>query len=556
MTPPTDFTLRAERLAAAFPMHVVLDRRLRVVAVGEPLARCCPALTPDAEPGRALRLEQPALDWTWGSLLAHRERPLLLRTPRGLALRTLCVSDDDAGLCMLLCEPLVSHVRELTEHGLSPADFAPFSTAPELLQLVQVHLGALAEAKRQADQVSVQLVELRAAVDREASARRSRLDFLSAFLHQVQSAVSGDLGLLRHLGDTELDPDQSDSVATLVRSSHALLSVLRDVDDYTSLQFADFSSEVGPYDLHALFRDSVEQMRPDASDKGLSLALEIASDVPRYASGPARRVHQVLQQMLGNAIKYTAKGGVTVRLRLASFYEVGFAFRAEVQDTGPGIQREQQSKLFQEFSRIESSVANGTAGPGLGLAICQRILRLMEGLNGVDSVPGKGSTFWFTVHQGLPSADDLRRLAEQGVAVEFPAPAVPLAAPRVLLAEDSTVNQKAAVRVLERLGCTCDVAADGREALELFFERPYDLVLMDCMMPEMDGFEAARAMRERAPADRPRVPIVALTASSAPEDRARASAAGMDGFVTKPVRLEVLQKALSHFFGRKLDVAA
>lgn len=553
---PTDFTLRPERLAAAFPLHVVLDRRLRVVTLGEPFSRCCPALTVGGEPDRALRLEQPALEWTWGALLAHRERPLVLRTPRGLALRTLCVADDEAGLCVLLCEPLVSHVRELTEHGLSSADFTPFSTAPELLQLVQVQFNAVTESKRQADQLSAQLIELRAAVDREASARRSRLDFLSAFLHQVQSAVNGNLGLLRHLEDTPLDAGQADSVATLVRSSHTLLSVLRDVDDYTSLQYADFSSEVAPYDLHAIFRDGVDQLRPDAHDKGLSLKLEIASDVPRYAMGPARRVHQVLQQMLGNAIKYTTRGGVTVRLSLASFYEVGFAFRAEVQDTGAGIPRDQQSKLFQEFSRIESSVTNGTAGPGLGLAICQRILRLMEGLNGVDSVPGKGSTFWFTVHQRMPSDGDLRLLAEQGQVVEFPAPAEPLAAPRVLLAEDSTVNQKAAVRVLERLGCVCDVANDGREALELFFERPYDLVLMDCMMPELDGFEAARAIRDRAPADRPRVPIVALTASSSPEDRARASAAGMDGFVTKPIRLEVLQKALSHFFGRKLDVAA
>lgn len=556
MNPPTDFKLSAERLAAAFPLHVVLDRRLRIVAAGEPFSRCCPALVPDCEPGRVLRIEQPALEWTWGALLAHRERPLVLRTPRGLALRTLCVADDDSGYCVLLCEPLVSHVRELTEHGLSAADFTPFATAPELLQLVQVHLGALAEAKRQAEQLSTQLVELRAAVDRESSARRSRLDFLSAFLHQVQSTVNGNLGLLRDLGGTALDAGQADSVSTLVRSSHALLSVLRDVDDYASLQYADFSNELGPYDLHALFRDAVEQQRPDAHDKGLALELEIARDVPRYANGPARRVHQVLHQMLGNAIQYTSRGGIRVRLSLASFYEVGFAFRAEVQDTGPGIPRDQQSKLFQEFSRIESSVANGTAGPGLGLAICQRILRLMEGLNGVDSVPGKGSTFWFTVHQGVPSEDDLHLLAARGVAVDFPTPAEPLAAPRVLLAEDSAVNQKAAVRVLERLGCTCDVAADGREALELFFARPYDLVLMDCMMPELDGFEAARAIRERAPDDRPRVPIVALTASSTPEDRARAAEAGMDGFVTKPIRLEVLQKALSHFFGRKLDVAA
>lgn len=556
MNPPTAYSWSADRFAAAFPMHVVLDRRLRVVAVGEPLTRCCPALVTDSDPGRALRIEQPAGDWTWGALLAHRERPLVLRTPRGLALRALCIADEDASLCVVLCEPMVSHVRELTEHGLSAADFTPLATAPELLQLVQVHHGALTEAKRHADQLSAQLVELRAASDREANARRSRLDFLSAFLHQVQSSVNGNLGLLRDLGDTSLEPEQRDSVATLVRSSHALLSVLRDVDDYASLQYADFTSEVGPYDLHDLFRHGVEELRPDARDKGLELTLEIASDVPRYATGPARRVHQVLHQMLGNAVKYTAAGRVGVRLSLASFYEVGFAFRAEVQDTGPGITRDQQSKLFQEFSRIESNAASGTAGPGLGLAICQRILRLMEGLNGVDSVPGKGSTFWFTVHQGMPSVDELHALAERGVAVEFPARVEPLAAPRVLLAEDSTVNQKAAVRVLERLGCTCDVAADGRETLELFFTRPYDLVLMDCMMPEMDGFEAARAIRERAPADRPRVPIVALTASSTPEDRARAAEAGMDGFVTKPVRLEVLQKALSHFFGRKLDVAA
>lgn len=545
MTATTRLDPAGARLLAAFPFHLVLDRKLRVARLGDGLARACPGLARGRAIAGHLAFDVPDAPTTWKALAARCGQPFGLRTAGGLALRGRLVSLVRGQSAAFVGVP-DADAATLAAHGIDEADLAPFGPGA----------GQFAAVTAERDDAIRQVKELRAAAEAHAEQRKARGTFLAGLAREIRTAVNGNVGVLRLLADSGLDRSQADLVHTATRSSHGVLAMLEDVVDYSSLQFSDFASEVVPYDLHRLFAHAVERARPEARERGLELVLEIAPDVPQWASGPARRVQQVLRKLLDNALRFTERGAVSVRLSLASDYGIGFGIRAEVRDTGVGIAREHQPRLFQEFSRLESAARHGEAGSGLGLAICQRILKNMDGLIGVDSIPGKGSTFWFVVHQGAPDASEIAVLPAHPAPAPFVAAHESVHAVRVLVAEDSPVNQKVATRTLERLGCEWVVAHDGREAVERFAEECFDLVLMDCLMPVMDGYEAARQIHELAQAESRTVAILALTANDTPEDRRRASQAGMAGFITKPLRPEVLQKAMSHFLGRRLELAA
>ena len=299
--------------------------------------------------------------------------------------------------------------------------------------------------------------------------------------------------------------------------------------------------------------DGVAQLlRPRAQAEGIALTTELIAEIPEALKSDYGRLRQVLVNLVGNAIKFTDQGGVKLRVQCLKSVAGRARLRFEVQDTGTGISTEDIARLFQPFTQVDSSGARRRGGAGLGLAISKRIVELMGGTIGVTSVPGQGSIFWFeldlevaqslpTLHEPPPPVESQRRLPSAATDCG----AAPL---RILVAEDHATNRRLAMFMLERLGYRADFAHNGIEAVAASEQIGYDIILMDCQMPEMDGFEATREIRKREAA-RPsaalkRVRIIALTANALKGDRERCLAAGMDGYLSKPFTTQQLSEAL------------
>jgi CheY-like chemotaxis protein len=492
--------------------------------------------------------------------------------------------------------------------------------------------------------------------------------------------MNGVIGMTGLLLDTPLTSVQQEYADTIRRSGETLLAIINDILDYSKVEAGKMDLEVVDFDLRAAIEDVLELLAVRAADKGLELACVIHPDVATRVAGDPGRLRQILTNLVGNAVKFTSHGEVVVRTTLLEVTEDTTLLRISVTDTGIGIAPDAQGRLFQAFSQADDSTTRKYGGTGLGLAISQRLTAAMGGTIGVDSTPGQGSTFWFTVRLGTrvaPHEAELLTLAELrnvrvlgvddhavnraileaqltawGMQIECVAdgatalsrlraahaegrpyalaildyqmpgmdgrelaetimadpalartrlimlssvsqsghgtaaqragiaamltkpvrqshlfscllsvmgaterPALPspgagrsaeAQAPlhaRVLVVEDNVVNQKVAVRLLEKLGCRVDVAANGLEAVELLAELAYDLVFMDCQMPEMDGFEATRTIRQREASSGHHVPIIAMTANAMQGDSEQCLAAGMDDYLSKPVSFEALAAA-------------
>jgi CheY-like chemotaxis protein len=327
-------------------------------------------------------------------------------------------------------------------------------------------------------------------------------------------------------------------------SAYGLNAIAQDVHDFSRLEAGHHVLDARPLDVSALARESLDVAAPHARDKNLALRLELPDEPLPAVLADAARMRQVLQNLVGNAVKFTEQGSVTLAIEMAPSADSEVNLRFAVRDTGPGISPDLQERLFEEFWQVDGSNARRHGGTGLGLAICRRLVEAMEGRIGVQSLPGEGSTFWFNVPftrataTPEPGVTPITR-ASGAVRPEF-------VGARVLVAEDTPVNQKITVRMLERLGCVVELAVDGHHAVSRFQAGRFDLVLMDCQMPGMDGFEATRVIRGWE-AGRMHVPIVALTANAQPSDRERCLAAGMDDFLTKPLRATELEQALARW---------
>ncbi|MCS7065950.1 MAG: ATP-binding protein, partial [Fimbriimonadales bacterium] len=304
--------------------------------------------------------------------------------------------------------------------------------------------------------------------------------------------------------------------------------------------------ERSPFDLHGLLEEAVGTMRAQARLKGLTLSLAIAPDVPRGVKGDSLRLRQILLNLLSNAIKFTSEGGVRVVVQPIAHSETAVRLRFEVHDTGIGIPPEHQQHIFDPFEQADGSAARKYGGTGLGLAICKRLVTMMGGMIGVQSEPGKGSTFWFEIE--MPCAD---LPVFQETAPEASDAPTTLKGLRVLVAEDNYVNQKVVTRQLERWGIHYRLAENGYQVLRYLQEEPFDLILMDCQMPEMDGFEATRRIRAlESQQGLRRIPIIALTANAMAEDREACLQAGMDDYLPKPFKPDALRALLERWAAR------
>jgi CheY-like chemotaxis protein len=380
--------------------------------------------------------------------------------------------------------------------------------------------------------------------------------------------------MLNLLANTQLTEKQRHYVRIAESSADALLSLISQVLDFSKIEAGKLELEHTEFDLHALLEDTTEMFVHQTRHKGLELTCRVGPAVPQKVLGDPERIRQILINLLANAVKFTAQGQVAIRADAVEQDDRVPRVRFEVRDSGIGIPEERRDILFDAFSQVDASTTRKFGGTGLGLSICKQLVELMAGCIELESQPGQGSTFSFTipleaVPGDAPETSPLSggRRGATSAADRQTAEALPSQpndelggngaspqdlAPRVLIAEDNEINQLVTGEILGNAGFCCDIAANGRLAIAAILRRPYDLVLMDCQMPEMDGFAATREIRKLEEAGclaarRRRLPVIAITAHAVQGDRERCLAAGMDDYVSKPVSSAELFSAIYRF---------
>jgi signal transduction histidine kinase/ActR/RegA family two-component response regulator len=378
---------------------------------------------------------------------------------------------------------------------------------------------------------------------------QAKSDFLAMMSHEMRTPLNGIIGMTAVLLSRNLPEQERDCVETIRRSGEVLMAVIDDVLDLSKIEAGRLEIESAEFEVAAVIGEAMQIVQAAAAHKPLKLVTCIDCEVPKQVRGDGARLRQILLNLLSNAVKFTPSGKVELRAGVAAFNGSEYELVFSVTDEGIGISEAQQRKLFQPFSQAADHISRQFGGTGLGLTICKRLAELMGGGISVTSRLGQGSCFQFTIKAQNAGSPELSR-HHSGATVVSPQPSAHHF--RLLLVDDNPINQKVGLLMLKKLGYRADVARNGREALLAMAERDYDLVLMDCIMPELDGLETTRILRSKG-GYAATVPVIAMTANAFIEDREACFAAGMNDYLSKPVRDAELSRKLEHWLRGQSD---
>ncbi|KXB31625.1 hypothetical protein AT959_04475 [Dechloromonas denitrificans] len=394
-----------------------------------------------------------------------------------------------------------------------------------------------------------QMVDERTAALQEAIAEARRAnhaksDFLARMSHEVRTPMNAITGLCRMVLETPLAPQQREHLEQVLQSSDALLGIINDILDYSKIEAGGLRLESMPFDIEQVFQSVASLFSAKAQAQGLKLSFTGAGEVPRPLLGDALRLGQILINLVGNAVKFTSRGAIEVSVKVAKrLPDNGISLAFAVRDTGIGIPADQHEHLFAPFTQADSSITRRFGGTGLGLTICHQLVELMGGHISLESTPGQGSTFRFTISLQLPA--DSEQTAMPAVDGKKTANLPRWAGERILLVEDIAINRTIAIALLQRVGLNVGIAANGQEALDLLAREDFSLVLMDIQMPVMDGLTATRLIRAKPHLQA--LPVIAMTAHATSEDQEQTRLAGMNEHLVKPIVPQLLYAALSRW---------
>jgi signal transduction histidine kinase/CheY-like chemotaxis protein/HPt (histidine-containing phosphotransfer) domain-containing protein len=444
---------------------------------------------------------------------------------------------------------IVSPVGSLTEHIISIRDSGDLENSVELARsdeigMLQMEFAGLLRKLGKAQR------ELEGARDQALAVSNAKSDFLAKISHEIRTPMNGVLGMIELLSNTPLDRVQKRYMHSIQESAGSLLDLLSDILDFSKIEAGKLRLENRPFDLHKFVAEVADSMAGLAEKKGLRLNNILPDDPTLNVEGDPVRLRQVLTNLLGNAIKFTDRGSILLRVTADQDADDYDLVTFEVIDTGIGIAPRKHRQIFESFAQADGSTTRRFGGTGLGLAISKQLVEMMGAELCVESEPGEGARFWFTVRMRVDRKGEMSVIDQTfshiyGQLEAEVESSQPLQG-RVLVAEDNEVNQAVAVGMLESMGVEAEVVADGREAVNAFREKQFDAILMDCQMPELDGYEAAAEIRalesacRRAPAR-----IIAVTANALAGDMEKCIEAGMDDYLRKPYKSEQLHAALS-----------